>query len=204
MENVLFKIAYPAELHAQTAVECAIQLHPVIKNKLHQIKKIVLTTQESAVRIISKSGPLYNPADRDHCLQYMVAIGLLHGQLTADHYEDDCASDVRIDQLREKMIVEEDKTFSEDYLHADKRSIANAIQIFFDDGSQTEKMLIHYPVGHRIRREEGIPLLYKKFEDNMNTAFTAEKTQNMLALFQDQRNLETMPVNVFIDKWMKN
>jgi 2-methylcitrate dehydratase len=202
MENVLFKIAFPAEFHAQTAVECAIQLHPIIKNKLQHIKKIVLTTQESAVRIISKSGPLYNPADRDHCLQYMVAIGLLHGHLTADHYEDECASDARIDQLREKMTVEEDKTFSDDYLHADKRSIANSIQIFFDDGTQTEKITVHYPVGHRIRREEGIPLLYKKFEENMNTVFSAEKTQKMLALFQDQPLLEAMPVNEFIDQWV--
>lgn len=204
MENVLFKISYPAEFHAQTAVECAIQLHPAIKNKLSSIKKIVLTTQESAVRIISKVGPLYNFADRDHCLQYMVAIGLLHGHLTADHYEDKVASDPRIDQLREKMVIEEDVSFSQDYLHPEKRSIANAIQIFFEDGSQTEKVIVEYPIGHRKRRDAGIPLLIQKFEDNMKTAFPNSAVNDMLALFHDQQVLDNMPVNVFMEKWIKN
>ncbi len=134
MENVLFKISFPAEFHAQTAVECAIKLYPEIKNRLDQIEKIVLTTQESAVRIISKSGPLHNPADRDHCLQYMVAVALLHGDLKADYYENEFANDPRIDKLREKMHVEEDKQYSHDYLDPEKRSIANSIQIFFKDG----------------------------------------------------------------------
>ena len=201
MENVLFKISYPAEFHAQTAVECAIQLHPQIKNKLIKIKKIVLTTHESAIRIISKSGPLHNPADRDHCLQYMVAIGLLHGHLTADHYENACASDPRIDALREKMFVEEDKNFSHDYLQADKRSIANAMQIFFDDGTSTERVVVEYPIGHRRRREEGIPLLFKKFEENAKTAFSEQKVKELMTLFQNQNALDTMPVNAFMDKW---
>lgn len=199
MENVLFKIAFPAEFHAQTAVECAIHLHPLIKNKLDQIERIVLTTQESAVRIISKSGPLHNPADRDHCLQYMVAIGLLHGDLKADHYENSFAEDHRIDQLREKMIVEEDKQFSKDYLDPEKRSIANAIQIFFKDGTQTEKVVVEYPIGHRRRREEGIPLLYKKFEENLATHYADPKVAELCALFRDPKKLDEMPINELMD-----
>lgn len=201
MENVLFKISFPAEFHAQTAVECAIRLHPEIKNRLDQIEKIVLTTQESAVRIISKSGPLHNPADRDHCLQYMVAIGLIFGDLKADHYENEIAQDPRIDKLREKMIVQEDTQFSTDYLDPDKRSIANSIQIFFKDGTHTEKVTIDYPVGHRRRREEGIPLMYKKFEENMLTHYDAETTQKMLALFRDQKTLEAMSINELMDNF---
>lgn len=199
MENVLFKISFPAEFHAQTAVECAIQLHPQIKNKLDQIEKIVLTTQESAVRIISKTGPLYNYADRDHCLQYMVAAGLLHGDLKADYYDDSFANDPRIDQLRNKMAVEEDKQFSKDYLDPEKRSIANAIQIFFKDGTKTEKVTVEYPIGHRRRREEGIPFLYKKFEENLATHYSAEKVKELTTLFHDHARLEQMPVNELMD-----
>jgi len=199
MENVLFKISYPAEFHAQTAVECAVQLHPEIKNRLDEIKKIVLTTHESAIRIISKKGELHNPADRDHCLQYMVAIGLLFGDLHADHYEDDTASDRRIDQLRDKMVVEEDKQFSRDYLDSDKRSIANSIQIFFADGSSTEKVTVEYPIGHKRRREEGIPLLYKKFTANISKHYSSTQVKKMLALFQNQQKLEKMPVNKLMD-----
>src|SRR3990167_10646379 len=146
MENILFKISFPAEFHAQTAVECAVQLHPTIKDKLDQIEKIVLTTHESAIRIISKTGPLYNVADRDHCLQYMTAVGLIHGDLKADHYTDGFAKDPRIDTLREKMVVQEDKQFSQDYLDPEKRSIANSIQIYFRDGSQTETVQVEYPI----------------------------------------------------------
>jgi 2-methylcitrate dehydratase len=200
MENVLFKISFPAEFHAQTAVECAIELHPKIKNKLDQIEKIILTTQESAVRIISKSGPLHNPADRDHCLQYMVAIALLHGDLKANYYENEFARDPRIDQLREKMIVEEDKQFSRDYLDPEKRSISNAIQIFFKDGSNTEKVVVEYPIGHHRRRKEGIPLLYKKFEENMTTLFPSKSVKELLDIFHDQQKLENMPVNELMDK----
>src|SRR5205085_2820435 len=179
MENVLFKISFPAEFHAQTAVECAIKLHPTVKNKLKDIKKILITTQESAIRIISKEGPLHNPADRDHCLQYMVAVALLYGNLKAEYYENHFAKNPLIDQLRQKMIVEEDKRFSQDYLASDKRSIANAIQIYFKDGTCTDKITIEYPIGHKKRREEGIPLLYKKFEENAATLFPHDKVQRM-------------------------
>lgn len=204
MENVLFKISYPAEFHAQTAVEAAVRLHPQIKNKLDQIERIELTTHESAIRIISKSGPLHNPADRDHCLQYMVAIGLLFGDLTADHYENEFAnSEPRIDKLRAKMHVQEDKQFSKDYLDPDKRSIANAIQIFFKDGSHTDKITVEYPIGHRKRREEGIPLLYKKFENNIATHYSADTVRELSVLFHDQDAVENMPVNELMDMFAK-
>lgn len=203
MENVLFKISFPAEFHAQTAVECAIKLHPQIKNKLDQIEKIVLTTQESAVRIISKSGPLHNPADRDHCLQYMVAVGLLHGDLKAEHYENDFAEDARIDQLRSKMHVEEDKQYSKDYLDPEKRSIANSIQIFFKDSTHTDKVVVEYPIGHRRRREEGVPVMYKKFEENMSKHYPKQTVNELLALFKDHETLENMPVNELMDKLVK-
>lgn len=199
MENVLFKIAFPAEFHAQTAVECAIHLFPQIKNRINDIQKIILTTQESAVRIISKSGPLHNPADRDHCLQYMVAVALLHGDLKADYYENEFAEDPRIDQLREKMIVEEDKQFTKDYLDPEKRSIANSIQLFFKDGTSTEKVVIEYPIGHHRRREEGIPLLYKKFETNLATHYPADKVKQLTALFHDRQALEKMAINELMD-----
>lgn len=164
MENILFKISFPAEFHAQTAVECAFKLHPEIISRLNDVKTIHIRTHEAALRIIAKTGPLHNPADRDHCLQYMVAIGLLHGALTATHYEDDAAQDPRIDLLREKMQVTEDKAFSADYHDPDKRSIANAICIEFNDGSRSDEIKVEYPIGHRRRRKEGIPLLINKFE----------------------------------------
>lgn len=199
MENVLFKVKFPAEFHAQTAVEGAIILHPQIKNRLDEIEKIVLTTHESAIRIISKSGPLHNPADRDHCLQYMVAVALLNGDLKADYYENKFANDPSIDKLREKMVVEENKQFSQDYLDPDKRSIANAIQVFFKDGSHTEKVIVEYPIGHRRRREEGIPLLFKKFEENIAKQYPANIKREMSALFHDQQRLEKTPVNELMD-----
>lgn len=202
MENVLFKISFPAEFHAQTAVECAIKLHPQIIHRLNDISKIVLTTQESAVRIISKAGELRNPADRDHCLQYMAAIGLLFGKLTADHYEDSIASDPRIDLLREKMVVVEEKQFSIDYLDPEKRSIANGIQVFFNDGSHTDNIVIEYPVGHRRRRAEGIPLMFDKFEHNANTQFSPDKTAGLIALFKDKNKLDNMRVDTFMDLWV--
>ena len=159
MENVLFKISFPAEFHAQTAVEAAVTLHPEVINKLEEIEWIEITTHESAIRIISKEGDLNNPADRDHCIQYMAAIGLLKGDLVAEDYEDDVAADSRIDSLRKKMIIKEDKRYSEEYLEADKRSIANSMQIYFKDGSSTKNIEVEYPIGHRRRREEGIPVL---------------------------------------------
>ncbi|OGT56897.1 MAG: 2-methylcitrate dehydratase [Gammaproteobacteria bacterium RIFCSPHIGHO2_12_FULL_43_28] len=203
MENVLFKISYPAEFHAQTAVECAVKLHPNVKQRLNEIEKISLTTHESAIRIISKSGPLHNPADRDHCLQYMVAVALLEGDLTADHYENNYASNPRIDELRNKMSVEENKQFSKDYLDPEKRSIANSIQIYFKDGSKTDKVTVEYPIGHRRRRKDGIPLLYQKFEKNMTTLYPDKHVQELLALFKEADKLENMPVNELMDRFVK-
>jgi 2-methylcitrate dehydratase len=204
MENVLFKISFPAEFHAQTAVECAVQLHPQIKDRITQIDRITLTTHESAIRIISKTGPLYNYADRDHCLQYMVAIGLLFGNLTADHYLDEVAADPRIDKLREKMEVLENSQFSKDYHDPEKRSIANAIQIHFKDGTTTDNILIEYPIGHRRRRVEGIPILENKFKENLATHFSSNKVDKLISLCSDQHKLESIPVNEFMSEWIKN
>jgi 2-methylcitrate dehydratase len=199
MENVLFKISFPAEFHAQTAVECAMQLHPQIKNRLHDIKRIVLTTHDSAIRIISKTGPLYNPADRDHCLQYMVAVPLLFGRLTADDYEDEVASDPRIDALRDKMVVEKDPRYSREYHEPDKRSIANAVQVFFKDGTRSDQVEVEYPIGHRRRRAEAIPVLVEKFKENLTTRFPRRQAEGILDLCLDQPRLEAMPVNAFTD-----
>jgi 2-methylcitrate dehydratase len=199
MENVLFKISYPAEFHGQTAVECAIQLHPRVKDKLDQIERIVITTQESAVRIIDKTGPLYNPADRDHCIQYMTAVGLIHGALTADHYEETTASDPRIDTLRDKMVVIEDVRYSRDYLDPEKRSIANSVQVFFLDQSCTDKISVEYPIGHRRRRAEGMPLLVKKFEANLASRFAPAQCRKIMDLCMDPERLLTTPVDSFTD-----
>jgi len=202
MEQVLFKISFPAEFHAQTAVECALHLHPQVKHRIGDIARVDISTHESAIRIIDKSGPLHNPADRDHCLQYMTAIGLLFGELTADHYEDGIASDPRIDLLRQKMRVTEDARYSRDYLDPDKRSIANAVQVHFADGSSTPRVEVEYPVGHRRRRAEGIPLLLKKFEANARTRFDAHRTQSLLALAKDAGRVEGMDVQDFVDLWV--
>lgn len=199
MENVLFKITFPAEFHAQTAVECALKLHPLIKDCLNEIEKIEITTHESAIRIIDKKGPLKNPADRDHCIQYMTAIGLIFGKLTAEDYEDERAKDPRIDALREKMICIENKQYSKDYLDPDKRSIANAVQIFFKDGSKTEKIAVEYPLGHKRRRAEGIPLLKEKFANNISTLFDQKRTKQIIDTFADTEKLYSMPVNKFMD-----
>lgn len=198
MENVLFKISFPAEFHAQTAVECAVTLHPVIKDRFDEIEKIELITHESAVRIISKTGPLYNPADRDHCLQYMVAIGLLHGDLRAEHYEDNVAADSRVDALRELMVVTENAEYSKDYLDADKRSIANSMQVFFKDGSSTDKVEIHYPIGHRRRRDEGIPKLIEKFQANLAVHFDEDQAQKIMELCSHQQQLEETSIIDFM------
>jgi 2-methylcitrate dehydratase len=198
MENILFKISYPAEFHGQTAIECAIQLHNQVKDRLHEINEIVLTTHEAAIRIIDKKGPLHNPADRDHSLQYMVAIGLIFGQLTAEHYEDEIALDPRIDSLRNIMTVTENKQFSKDYLDPDKRSIANAIQIRFKDGSQTEVIVCEYPIGHRKRRQEGIPKLIKKFENSLKSHYPKKQMAQILDLCLDQKKLEDTSVPDFM------
>lgn len=199
MEHILFKIAFPAEFHAQTAVECAIILHEQVKDRLEQIEKIVLTTQESAIRIIDKTGPLTNPADRDHCIQYMVAMGLLTGQLTADDYEDERASNPQIDQLRAKMVVEEDPSYSRDYLDPDKRSIANAVQVFFQDGTATEKVTVEYPPGHRRRRIESRAALQEKLVAHLRTRFPEKRVQQLLRVCLDLEQLERMAVQDFVE-----
>ncbi len=200
MENVLFKISFPAEFHAQTAAEAAVILHPQVRDRVDQIEKIVVTTHESAIRIISKQGPMANAADRDHCLQYMIAVPLLFGDLVAEHYEDAFhQAHPRIDQLREKMEIVEDERYSREYLEADKRSIANALQVFFTDGSSTEKIAVEYPIGHRRRREEGIPLLERKFQSNLATRFPAGRCAQIFALCKDQAGLEATPVHRFVD-----
>lgn len=198
MENVLLKVAYPAEFHAQTAAECAIQLHPVVKDRLDDIKKIDITTHEAAIRIIDKTGPLTNPADRDHCLQYITAIGLIFGDIVADHYEDDVASNPLIDGLRDKMVVSENPQYSKDYLDPDKRSIANAVKIYFKDGTSTEEIECEFPIGHRRRRTEGIPRLIEKYKDNLMSRFPKQKLEQILDLTMDQKRLEKMPVNEFM------
>jgi 2-methylcitrate dehydratase len=199
MENVLFKISFPAEFHAQTACECAVILHDEVKNRLDDIDKIVITTQESGHRIINKIGPLANPADRDHCIQYMVAIPLIFGELTADYYEDDIASDPRIDTLRDKMIVEVDDRYTKEYLEEDKRSIANAVQVFFKDGTKTKKIEVEYPIGHRRRRAEGIPQLREKFNSNLKTRLSPKNSEKINQICSSKEELEIMNFNEFSD-----
>jgi 2-methylcitrate dehydratase len=199
MENVLFKISFPAEFHAQTAVEAAIRLQPQVKDRLDDIKRIVITTHRSAIRIIDKQGPLSNPADRDHCIQYMAAIGLIKGSLTAADYEDEVAADARIDRLRSKMTCVENKQWSRDYLDPAKRSIANALQVFFNDGSKTDKVAVEYPLGHRRRRKEGVPLLEAKFRTNLARRFPPKQQHAILAVTGDPERLEATPVNEFVD-----
>jgi len=204
MENVLFKISYPAEFHAQTAVEAAMTLHPQVAQRLDQIDHIMIETQEPGVRIIDKTGPLANPADRDHCIQYMVAIPMIFGRLSAEDYEDSVASDPRVDQLRGKMRVQENTTFTQEYYAADKRYIGNAVQVFFKDGSSTPRVAVDYPVGHRKRRAEGIPLLKKKFESSVAAHFSPKQTESIKALFADRARLERMPVQEFVAGLVKN
>lgn len=205
MEHVLFKIAFPAEFHAQTAVEAAFALHQELGARVQsleaiaEIDKIALTTHESAIRIIDKQGPLDNPADRDHCIQYMVAVGLLKGQLTATDYEDSAAADGRIDALRAKMKCVESASYSADYLDPDKRSIANAVQVFFKDGQYSSNIAVEYPLGHRRRRAEGIPELVKKFKVNLARRFSPQRQAEILALCLDLPKLATTPVHVFVD-----
>ncbi len=200
MENVLFKVSFPAEFHAQTAVECAVALHKVVRGRLHQIERIALTTQEPAIRIISKAGPLHNPADRDHCLQYMVAVALLHGDLSAACYQDEFAGDSRIDALRARMIVTEEPRFTSDYYDPEKRAIGNSVQVFFDDGTATEKLSRDYPLGHRRRRDEALPLLERKFQDAVGGHFPPRKAETIHALCMDAEKLEATPVHDFVNE----
>ncbi|MFL3001934.1 MAG: bifunctional 2-methylcitrate dehydratase/aconitate hydratase [Cytophagales bacterium] len=200
MENILFKISFPAEFHAQTAVEAGISLHEKYGDKLDKISSIEVETQEPAVRIISKTGPLHNYADRDHCLQYMIAIALIYGKVEAKHYQDEIASNPMIDSLREKMIISENTKFSRDYLDPSKRSIANSITLVFDDGAKSEKITVEYPVGHRNRREEGIPLLINKFKDAIKSYYPGNQSDDILNSFLDMENLSNMSVNEMMDK----
>jgi 2-methylcitrate dehydratase len=204
MENVLFKISYPAEFHAQTAVEAAVTLFPEVSPRLDDIDRVVIETQEPGVRIIDKTGPLANPADRDHCIQYMVAIPLIFGRLGAEDYEDTIAHDPRVDGLRAKMRVQENTTFTQDYYASDKRYIGNAVQVFFKDGSSTARVAVDYPIGHRKRRSEGIPVLKKKFETSVNLHFNSKQAEAIKGMFADRAKLERMPVHEFVAGLVKN
>lgn len=199
MENILFKISFPAEFHAQTAVEAAITLHPFVKDRLHEITQIDVSTQEPACRIIDKTGPLHNPADRDHCLQYMIAVGLLQGNLTAADYEDTAAANPAIDALRNKMKIQEDPAYTKAYYAKDQRAIPNAIKIHFADGTATEKVEVYYPIGHSKRREEGTPFLWKKFQRALAGTYNEAKTNRMMQQFQSQDALLETPITQLID-----
>ena len=198
MENILFKISFPAEFHAQTAVEAAMTLHPAVADRLDEVREVVIETQEPGVRIIDKTGPLDNPADRDHCIQYMTAIPLIHGRLTAADYENDVAGDPRVDALRDKMTVKENTRYTEDYYAADKRYIGNAVQVFFNDGSATERVEVEFPIGHRRRREEGIPVLVAKFRDSLRPKLSDAQFEALDKLCGDQSRLEQTPVQDFM------
>jgi len=201
MENILFKISYPAEFHAQTAVEAAMQLHPLAKQRLNDIKTVTIETQQAGVRIIDKTGPLNNPADRDHCLQYMVAIALIFGRLTADDYEDGIASDPSIDGLRQKMVVSENQQFSLDYIDPHKRSIANAITIHFTDGTSSQRMVVEYPLGHRRRRDAAIPVLKQKFVHNMSAFMSQQSAISSIELFDDFAALRNTTVSTLMSQF---
>jgi 2-methylcitrate dehydratase len=205
MENVLFKISFPAEFHAQTAVEAALTLHARLNaagKRTEEIKKITIRTHEAALRIIDKKGPLNNPADRDHCIQYMIAVPLIHGRLTAADYEDSIAQDARIDVLRARMECVEDAQFTQDYHDPEKRSIANALTIEFNDGSTFDEVVVEYPIGHKRRREDGIPLLVEKFRTNLARRFPVRQQLAILDVSLDQARLEAMPVNEYVDLYV--
>jgi 2-methylcitrate dehydratase len=202
MENVLFKISFPAEFHSQTAVECAMQIHAQLgklKKTPEDIKKITIRTHEACIRIIDKKGPLDNPADRDHCIQYMVAVPILFGRLTAGDYEDSIARDPRIDKLRDRIECVEDKKFTKDYHDPDKRSIANALTVEFRDGTKMKEIACEYPIGHKRRRKEGMPVLVEKFRTNLARRFPARQQKVILDLCLDAKKLQATPVNEFVD-----
>jgi 2-methylcitrate dehydratase len=199
IENVLFKIAYPTAFHGQSAVEAAIRLHPVVKDRLDDIERVDVRCHNSSMVILDKTGPLHNPADRDHCMQYMMAVGMIFGELTAADYEDDVAADPRIDALRAKMHLSEDARYEKDYHDPEKRSNANSIQVYFKDGTRAPLSEVEYPLGHRRRRAEGIPLLMKKLEKNIARVFASKQRARILEVCLDQQRLEGMPVNEFVD-----
>jgi len=205
MENVLFKISFPAEFHSQTAVECAMDIHQALAKagkKPEDIKKITIRTHEACIRIIDKKGPLANPADRDHCIQYMVAVPIIFGRLTADDYEDSIAKDPRIDKLRDKIVCVEDPAFTKDYHDPKKRSIANALTVEFNDGKKLKEIVCEYPIGHRLRRKDGIPLLVAKFKTNLARQFPAKQQARILEVSLDQKKLEDMPVHEYVDMYV--
>ncbi|MEK9876258.1 MAG: bifunctional 2-methylcitrate dehydratase/aconitate hydratase [Burkholderiales bacterium] len=205
MENVLFKISFPAEFHSQTAVECAMQIHDLLKKagkSADDIKKITIRTHEACIRIIDKKGPLNNPADRDHCIQYMVAVPILYGRLTAADYEDAIASDPRIDKLRDKIVCVEDKSFTKDYHDPNKRSIANALTVEFKDGKKLKELVCEYPIGHKRRRKEGMPVLVEKFKTNLARQFPVKQQKAILDLCLDAKKLAATPVNEFVDMFV--
>jgi len=205
MENVLFKISYPAEFHSQTAVECAMDIHAELKRvgrSPEDIKKITIRTHEACIRIIDKKGPLNNPADRDHCVQYMVAVPILFGRLTAGDYEDSIAGDPRIDALRAKIVCVEDKQFTKDYHDPNKRSIANALTVTFKDGKKLGEFVCEYPIGHKRRRKEGMPILVEKFKTNLARRFPEKQRAAILELCLDAKRLEATPVNEFVDRFV--
>jgi 2-methylcitrate dehydratase len=202
MENVLFKVSYPAEFHAQTAAEAAVQLHDEVKDRLDEIDQITITTHESAIRIIDKKGPLNNPADRDHCIQYITAIGLVKGTITAEHYEDETAAEPIIDLLRDKMVVQEDKAYTTDYLDPEKRSIANAVQVRFKDGTVTENVECEYPLGHRFRRDEAIPQIKNKYAANLATHYPEKKRKTIETITNDYQAVTNLGVNEFVELFL--
>ena len=199
MQNILWKISFPAEFHAQTAVECAITLHPQVVSKLEEIERIEIKTQEAAMRIINKNGALHNPADRDHCLQYMIAVGLLEGDLSAEHYEDSYTESTTIDKLRNIMHVTENRQFTLDYLDPTKRSIANSVQVFYQDGSSTEEITVEYPIGHRRRRREGVPVLINKFKQAIDDHYGNDQAKTIQAKLLDYEGLLNLEVTEIMD-----
>ena len=200
MDNILFNISFPAEFHGQTSVEAAIQLHAVVKDRLEEISSIVITTQEPAIRIIDKTGPLTNPADRDHCIQYMTAVSLIKGMLSSDDYEDSVAkNDPRIDNLRSKTKVVEDERFSREYYEVDKRSIANGVQVFFYDGSCTQNVVIEYPIGHKKRRDQAIPLLFEKFGNNLSTQIESQRVLKLTNMFRSETGFDDINADEFME-----
>lgn len=203
MENVLFKVSYPAEFHAQTAAEAAVQLYPEVKGRWDEIDQITISTHESAIRIIDKKGPLHNPADRDHCLQYITAIGLLNGNIVAEDYEDEAAANPLVDKLRDKMVVTENKAYTEDYLDPEKRSIANAVQVHFKDGTSTEQVACEYPLGHRFRRDEAIPKVLEKYAANLATQYSRIQLEQIEAVSYKYETLAEMNVNEFMELFVK-
>ncbi|HEX3059191.1 MAG TPA: 2-methylcitrate dehydratase, partial [Usitatibacter sp.] len=202
MEHVLFKISFPAEFHSQTAVEAAMKINEELLRlgkTAEDIKKITIRTHEACIRIIDKKGPLNNPADRDHCIQYMVAVPILFGRLTAEDYEDAVAIDKRIDELRDKITCVEDKQFTKDYHDPQKRSIANALTVEFKDGKKLGEIVVEYPIGHKRRRKEGMPVLVEKFRTNLARRFPEKQRAAILELCLDQKQLEATPVHEFVD-----